>query len=293
VGSLLTVVLAASVLSGCSSYLAGQIVQPPGESMFQPGGHQRSMKVPVGPPEASIALWIFDPPADEVIRGTVLVLHGVGDGPYWMNHKAERLAAEGYRAVLVANRGYSESTGRFRTFGVVEKRDLSQVIDALEEQGELEGGLGILGMSYGAAMALEVAGYDRRVDAVVSVAAFSSMREITPHFIRLLLPVPGLFITEEEFEAIMDDAAARAAFHPDEANAARAIERTEAPVLIIHGTWDFIVPYEHAERLHAHANDDSELMPIPATGHIGAWLDLDGRVARATKTWFDRWLVTP
>ena len=74
------------------------------------------MRVEVGPPEASIGSLIFDPPDGREPRATIMVLHGVGDGPFWMRGKARTFAAHGYRAVLVGLRGYGESTGDFRSF---------------------------------------------------------------------------------------------------------------------------------------------------------------------------------
>ncbi len=114
------------------------------------------------PPRASLSLLLVDPPAP---RGTVFVLHGIRDRKDSMLGWGRGLAQAGYRAVLVDARGHGRSSGDFLTYGVVESRDLSQVLDALEAQGLAAGRVGVMGVSYGASTAIEWAGAEPRVAA--------------------------------------------------------------------------------------------------------------------------------
>jgi pimeloyl-ACP methyl ester carboxylesterase len=254
-------------------------------------GVDEGWRVTVGPPEASLAVWVLEPRDDAPVKGTLLVLHGFKGGPLHMLGHADRLRDAGYRTVIVGLRGHGASTGKHLTFGVVEKHDIAQVIDALEARGLIEGGLGILGMSYGAMVAIETAGHDLRVDAVVAMAGFSNARSELRHAVRTFLPVVGWVMSDEQVDAVIDAAGERAGFDPDDADAALAIARTHAPVLIVHGTWDAIVPVSHAHRLHAAAPQRSELMLVPFAGHAGVWMDLDGRIRRRTLAWFDTHLT--
>ena len=156
----------------------------------------------------------------------------------------------GYRAVLVDLRGRGRSTGKYMTFGLQEAKDLSQVIDALAEKGLLAGGLGVYGISYGATTSIHLAAVDRRVRAVVAVEPFSTAREEVPHFARVMAPGVGLLIPDKTYQQSLDEAGRIAHFDPDEADAVKAIQRTSAPVLIVHGTNDWIVPHR-AERAFA------------------------------------------
>lgn len=247
------------------------------------------VRVEVGPPIASIGLWLFEPASKP--RGTVFVLHGVADGPFWMRDKARAFAAHGYRAVLVGLRGYGASTGDFRGYGVFERHDLSQVVDELERLGLIDGSIGVWGMSYGGAVAHLWGASDPRVCAVVTVGAFSSMRLVVPQVMRLMFPIPALFASDEECQSIIDEASGFAGFDPDEACPEAAVAGTSAATLLIHGDWDLIVPYEHAERLHAAAPIGTTLLRLPATGHLGSYIDFGGRVEAASLEWFDRWLA--
>ena len=293
---------------GCTGFLADRLAKPPNhgepasamthstEGWMRFIGVDRELRVAVGPPQASLTMWSVEPRNDHgaIIesRGTILMLHGINDGAFWMLSKAQDLSRHGYRTVVVSMRGYGRSSGDYRTFGVVEKQDISQIIDALEQQKLCTDRVGVWGMSYGAATAIELAGHDRRIKAVVAVAGFSSMREVVPGTARLLLPVVGWVTSDAQWQAVIDEAGRRGGFDPDDADAKKAIAKTNAAVLLVHGTCDMIVPYDNAKRLIACANPQrSRLITIPLAGHMSIWLDPDGQVAREGKAWFDRWLA--
>lgn len=209
----------------------------------------------------------------------------------WMLGVARQLSQDGYRAVLVDLRGHGGSTGGWLTYGVREAKDLSQVIDELERRRLLAGKLGVYGISYGATTAIHLAGVDSRVDAVVAVAPFSSMREEVPHYMRMLLPGVGNLIPDQTIQQAIDAAGRDGGFDPNRADAALAIQQTTAPVLLIHGTDDELVPKSHSLRIHNAARDHSKVVLVPGTGHIGIWFDPTGDVKVHTREWFDHWLA--
>jgi len=297
------IVAAGAVLSGCTSFYVTQVACPPNHGkridldagrhaeIARSMGADRFIRATVGPPEASIGAWIFDPPDGAEPKGTILVLHGVADGPFWMRAKANAFAAHGYRAVLVGLRGYAESTGDFRGFGVLERRDLRQLLTHLQREGLVSGQIGVWGMSYGGATAIEFAGADRRVRAVVAVGAYADMRSAVPGALKTFFPVFTWFTSDEEYQHIVDEVGELGGFDPDDASPERQIRRTTAAVLILHGAWDAIVPIEHARRLHEAAPGHSRLIELSSTGHFGSYLDFSGEVRAASLEWFDRFLV--
>src|SRR5262249_26780655 len=134
-------------------------------------GEQR---IPVGPPAATLSVGIENPRLPP--RATIFVLHGIRDQKENVRSWAEHLTEAGYRAVLVDSRGHGRSSGEWLTYGVQESRDLSQVLDALA----VDGPVGVMGISYGAATAIEWAAREPRVKAAVAVAPFASLREVVP-----------------------------------------------------------------------------------------------------------------
>src|SRR5262249_43552973 len=132
-------------------------------------GISRQLDLPVSPADAVLSSWIIEPSQGEP-NGTILVLHGIRDSKASQLGLGKRLAALGYRAVLVDSRGHGTSTGDWLTYGVVESRDIVQLIDALQSDGTLRAPVAIIGMSYGGATGIMASAIDARIRAVVAVA---------------------------------------------------------------------------------------------------------------------------
>jgi pimeloyl-ACP methyl ester carboxylesterase len=133
------------------------------------------------------------------------------------------------------------------SYGAIEARDLSQVLDALEARGLVAGPIGVFGISYGAAVGIQFAARDRRVRAVVAVASFSSLRSVIPRYVRLFFPVRGWFMSEGQIQAAIDRAAERAGFDPDGADVGEAM-----------AFGGFGKPFAMVE-----TNDAAERLPLP------------------------------
>jgi alpha-beta hydrolase superfamily lysophospholipase len=114
-------------------------------------------------------------PADVPLRGTVFLLHGYGVSLESMLPWALVLAEAGYQPVLVDLRGHGRSGGKRVSLGLVEIRDLRQVLGHLLARGDAPEPVGALGESYGAALALRWAAQDERVRAVVAFAPYAEL----------------------------------------------------------------------------------------------------------------------
>jgi pimeloyl-ACP methyl ester carboxylesterase len=290
-----------AVVAGCASPLTCLMVTAPnrfnplaGDAFPLPPLEARVTNqhfwVPVGPPEAKLSVSVLEPRWGGAPRGTVIVLHGIYARAITMLPQALALSRAGYRAVLVDLRGHGRSTGKFLTYGVQEAQDLSQVIDALEERQLLAGELGVWGISYGATTAIHLAACDSRVHAVVAVEPFGMVRQEIRHFGYLMMPEVAVFVSDPQYHDLVDRAAVKAGFDPDSSDAVDAIGRTSAPVLLIHGTNDWVVPYWNSVALQQAASDQTERIAIAGGGHTSLWFDCDGRVSCSALLWFDRCL---
>jgi len=233
--------------------------------------------VVVGPPSATLSIRILGPASP---RGTVFVLHGIRDTKESMQGSAFALAAGGYRAVLVDSRGHGRSSGDALTYGVQEARDLSAVLDALTREGKIGGKIGVLGFSYGAATALEWAGQDERVRAVVAVASFASLRDVVPGYMPVRLP--SVFVAKA-----LARAGERGAFDPDEASPLEANKRTRAAVLLVHGADDAKIPVVHARRIAEAGRDHTTLVIVDGVGHDDLVDSPGANLAVRAPRWFD------
>jgi pimeloyl-ACP methyl ester carboxylesterase len=276
---------------------AGHPLDPPDDPPPPPpegGLTTRALRIPVGPPDASLSLVIVDKalhgPAP---RGTVFVLHGIRDHKEAMLGWARSLAQAGYRAVLVDARGHGRSTGQFLTYGVVESRDLSQVLVALSAQGLVAGRVGVMGVSYGAATAIEWASVEPRVAAVVAVAPFASLRQVIPGYVRHFSPVVGGLVPGFLIDRAVARAGRTAGFDPDAASPLSAISRTRARVLLIHGGADDRISPRQSEAIHEQAPDHSEVLILPGETHATITDDRSGVLWMRAQAWLDEGLRSP
>jgi pimeloyl-ACP methyl ester carboxylesterase len=262
---------------------------PPLESFVA----DRHLWVPVGPPAATLSVSIIEPKGRVPAKGTVLVLHGIYARGITMLPQACALTSAGYRVALVDLRGHGRSTGEYLTYGVREAKDVSQVIDALQEKQLIAGAIGVLGISYGATTSIHLAACDPRVEAVVAIEPFGMVRPEIRQFGDVMAPEIACFVSDSQFRQTVDRAGAMAGFDPDGSDAVDAIQRTSAPILLLHGTDDWIAPYWNSVVLQQAAPDHCERISIPRGGHTSLWFDLDGSVSTHAIAWFNRWLGQP
>jgi pimeloyl-ACP methyl ester carboxylesterase len=296
------VILAAGALAlaGCSNrFLARRMVAPPNELRQKITGPlapitnptDGHLRIAVGPPAATLSAWVREPADHAAPRGTILILHGFLASHDWLRYADDAFHNAGYRTVLVDLRGHGESSGKHITFGVVESQDLVQLTDYLQQHGHAGDRIGVYGVSLGASTAIDFAARDKRVAAVVAVAPFADFPAEVPHFAHTLLPLPGAFLTRNDFAQIIARAAEIAHFNPDDASPLNAINNTAAPILLFHGNKDAIIPVSNSEKLHAAAPAHTELSIIPNEGHVGACFDFSGDIRPRSTDWFNRYLA--
>lgn len=281
----------------------------------------KQLRINVGPPDATIAVHITEPhsgveeismfgkgraveaiirrkpstkptSAPSRIKGTVVFLHGIQDykemGPYVLYR--EILAHAGYRCVQVDLRGHGRSTGDWITYGVVEARDLVQVLDELERQKLVEGEVGAMGVSYGATVAIQWAAIDPRVKAVVAMEPFCDFRTIAHDAANFVLGRMRWMFSDKDIDWSVDQAGKLAHFDPSEASAVRAIQQTRAQVLLVHSKTDELIPWSHSQRLHDAAPMHSKLILMNGQSHFNLWIKSMDVIRGASLAWFARHL---
>jgi hypothetical protein len=203
-------------------------------------------------------------------RGTVMILHGILDSKARFFAMAQQMASMGYGVVMPDHRAHGRSEGKYTTFGAKEKYDARDVIDSLLESGEIAEPIYVFGQSMGAAIAVQYAAVDPRCKAVMAVAPYTDMRSAARRF------VP--FMNAKKFEEVVARGGEIADFDPDEASAILAAVELTAPLLVVHGRIDAIVPHHHGVAVYNAANVRKKLVTFPLLGHISMVL---GR-----QTWF-------
>jgi pimeloyl-ACP methyl ester carboxylesterase len=269
------------------------LARRPTQTELNAAGVATAFRVDVGPPPASLMVWIVEPPPDAGVaepRGTTVYLHGIYDRKESLLPTALSHAARGYRGVLVDARGHGESTGDWITYGAVEARDYTQVLDALAERGLLTERVAVYGASYGAGTGVQFAARDPRVDTAVLLAPFADMRGIVRDRTRSLR-LAWLF-TDATLDAAIARAGQLAGCDPNDSSGVAALRARPIPVLIIHGRRDRTIPLAHAERLITAADPRSKLVIVEEARHHDWTAGGHRTIYRESTAWLDQWLAT-
>jgi len=188
-------------------------------------------------------------PAVGESRGTVVYCHGNAANLTLHARYVAWLPSRGFDVLVFDYRGYGRSEGSVTRAGTV--ADAVAAIDfALQRDPDR---VIVFGHSLGGAVGLRAAAERPAVRGVVAESTFSNYREIAAAkapWIAWLVPL-----------------VVSAGFDPDEVLA----QLPPAPVLVIHGERDHIVPVEVGELLYERASEPKALWKVPDARHMSPW----------------------
>ncbi|MFF3618691.1 alpha/beta fold hydrolase [Streptomyces sp. NPDC002467] len=267
-------------------------------------------------------------------RPAVLLGHGFGGSKDDVRAQAERLARDGYAVLTWSARGFGRSGGRIGLNDPdYEVKDVSRLVDWLAARPEVrldaagDPRVGVAGASYGGAVSLLAAGYDRRVDAIAPQIAYWNLADsLFPGGVFKKL-WSGIFFTTGSAGGMQQQAGPQRAapggapaapgcgrFQPElcamyervavagkpDAEARALLEqrspsavgaRIKVPSLIVQGQDDSLFPLDQADAMAKAiaANGAPVSVDWAAGGHDGGMREAD-RVEARVEAWFDRYL---
>ena len=212
-------------------------------------------------------------------RGTVLVLHGLCDSKVSYLRLAKALSKRGFDVVLTDLRAHGRSTGRYVTYGALEKADQKRIVDALLDEKLISEPVYVFGRSLGASVAILYAAIDPRVRGVVAVTPSKDM----PAMCRRFLNRNAILLDENTFQKVIARAGKLGHFDPAEASVVSAAAKLDCPLLLVHGKADHFVPYTDSEEIYRAAAGPKELELIPWADHFIDYVREEKMVERVEK----------
>lgn len=210
---------------------------PAPETLGLTGVTRESLATPDG---ETLVLWSAPPTGDGPV---ILFLHGNGGE---IADRADRFAfyqSRGYGVAFLSWRGYGGSTGRPSETGLL--IDAKTAYDHLRSLGIAADHIILVGESLGTGPAVQTAAQNP-VDALILEAPYSAAVDIA-HAQYPWLPV-GLLMLDQY----------RSRDH---------IAKVRAPILILHGEGDQVIPYTSAKYLFTLANQPKTFLSLGPAGH--------------------------
>lgn len=180
--------------------------------------------------------------------GLPVILYFHGNGADWQSSvvATDRLVPDGYGVLAAEYRGYRGNPGRPSEHGLY--ADGRAAIAYLRARGIETHDIVLVGNSLGSGVATQMA-VETRPRALVLISPFASLARLVGEQLRWL---PTRLLLRDRFESI------------DKIGVVRA------PILIMHGDADTVIPASHAQAL-ARASSLAELVVFPGLGHDLAW----------------------
>lgn len=197
--------------------------------------------------------------------GTIILLHGIASCKEMIAPRIAKYAQFGYNVVAYDSRANGKSGGEFCTLGYLEKYDVIDVLNEIENTYKLNGPFAIHGSSMGGAIALQALEIEPRLRCGVIVCAFASLRETVSDYMRRLYSIRWHAITNY----IVSRSETIAGFAVDDVLPERAARGVHQPVLVVHGDQDERVSVEYGRRNYRSlASTDKELYVVEGAGHV-------------------------
>lgn len=211
--------------------------------------------------DVTLAGFYYDNPTDGDCA--VLLLHGYTGTRYGTKQYMPLFWERGCDLLAYDARGHGESSDAYHTYGYHEKQDGQAAYEWLLDRTGLEPAqVGVTGVSYGAATAVQMLPLIPNVAFVLADSPYQDLKTIVSHqaveqfgsWVNLF--VPGAFVISEQ----------RADFDADEVSPQNAIAGATAPVLLIHSKTDGFTPYTNSEEIYANGNPDTTVLVINEWG---------------------------
>lgn len=221
----------------------------------------------------------------------VVVVHGWESAMHRSLPMARFLHAAGFHVLVFDVRGHGANPPEKAPITAAEfGSDAAAAVRSLAARPEIDR-VGVVGHSMGAVGALLAAAREPVVAAVVAVSTPADPYRLTRMTFRIAdLPFPDPIAYPLAWLTARVYASPRG-HRVEDTSATAAIRHITAPVLLVHGDADQLLPIEHLDRLVAAAPAATDSHVVAGGGH--SWLYEDEGFRRSVAAFLARWLGGP
>ena len=232
--------------------------------------------------------WLIKPPDSSGPVPAIIICHGLGANKSDFTDLAVSLMRRGYLVLTFDFRAHGESGGGRSSLGLWEQKDIAAALGYLHARKEADPKrIGVFGFSLGGAAAILAAAGTGKFAAVAADSAFTSLRDqareaVTGFYHLPSFPFVNLAVLGYEmyFQTTVRNVAPESVIG----------KIAPAPVFIIAGEGDEMIPAENGRRLFRAAQEPKEIWVIPVGGHGGTVAAAGDEYGRRVGEFFDRHL---
>lgn len=202
----------------------------------------------------------------------VLLLHGRGGTRTSMIRIAPLFWDIDCHFLTYDLRAAGDSDGDYQTYGYYDRTDASLMIDWVSERTDLPtSNIGLMGVSYGAAVSLQTLAVRNDIGFVIADSSFSSLSDIVVFqgverfgsWVRLFIP------------GAIGIAGIRANFNVSDSAPVDTVVGSDVPTLLIHALEDEFTPATHSELIFENSNQETTVLEITdwGGGHVSSYFD--------------------
>jgi fermentation-respiration switch protein FrsA (DUF1100 family) len=201
-------------------------------------------------------------------KKTIIICHGGTYTLYGSIKYMNLFLKRGFNVLIYDSRHHGRSGGRNITYGYYEKYVLKACVDWVFERCSSTCTVGMLGESFGAAIALQTAVIDTRVSFLIADSSFSDMTLLLKCILGFLCKLPNipLLIPVSNFFTWL-----RSGMSYKNVSPIKDIKDIKAPIFFIHGEKDSFVPKEMCIEMYNKKDGYKKLYIAPNSGHAEAY----------------------
>ena len=201
-------------------------------------------------------------------KGTIILLHGIRSNKECFIELSEKLSKLGYNSVALDSRAHGNSKGKYCTFGVNEKKDISELISVLAKEEKITENIGVWGQSLGGAIGLQAIGNDERIKFGIIESTFSDFKTITNDYFNYHIG----FNIRPLTNYLVYRAGKIADFDPENASPIKYCEKINQPILIVHGNHDKRIKIDYGKKnFEKIPSKEKEFIEVKNANHLNVW----------------------